>query len=612
MEAVFLKLLNMSISAGWVVLAVVILRIVLKRMPKAIMCFLWGLVAFRLICPFTVESVLSLIPSAETVPQNIMYMQEPAIHTGLVFFNSAVNPVLSESFAPAAGDSVNSLQVITSLATVVWIAGMIVMALYALISWLRIRRKAAVSLVLQDNIYLCDYIDTPFILGIIRPKIYIPSALEKEKLSYVIDHEKAHLIRRDHWWKPLGFLLLSVYWFHPLLWLGYIFLCKDLELACDEKVIRTLGEADRKGYSDTLLSCSISRRRLTACPLAFGEVGVKERVRNVLYYKKPAFWIVAAGVVVCIAVAVCFLTNPKESPNSGNDLAVVPGDLPVQEWYPPVQENLGKDGVIYVSNACLYLNPLSSAMAGGDSGDTYVFREDAFVIADSSSGQIREELSTDWAWEDFPFTDEEWSAFFVPGGFGSIRNLSERYENIPYLKLSEKYRLLAPDGELWLVQMSHTPQVGSYIWTVYTLVTQESMGVAVWEYSPFLSSRYPAFPIAFDLGDVEISAFCDTGMLIDYDNPEGYVEDALITIPAGRRLYWSPLNADGTVLYAGQAKITLHIQRGNLSEIASIYITSDSSENPTRVYTARLVGGNMVMQQKEEMYGAVISLRSSE
>ncbi|MBQ7776517.1 MAG: hypothetical protein IJ379_11420 [Lachnospiraceae bacterium] len=312
MEIVFLKLLNMSIAAGWMILAVMVLRMILKKAPKAIRCFMWALVAVRLLCPFHFESTLSLIPSAETVPENIMYEQEPTIHTGVDILNHAVNPVLSESLAPAVGDSANPLQVLTFVASVIWIAGLIVMVMYATLSYLRIRSKVGVSLPLEENIYLCDYIDSPFILGIFKPGIYIPSSLPEDKIAYVVAHEKAHLKRHDHWWKPLGFALLSVYWFHPLIWVAYVLLCRDIELACDEKVIKELGEGNKKSYSDALLYCSVPRKMIVACPLAFGEVGVKERVRTVLSYKKPAFWVILVAVAACIVVAVCFLTNPEE------------------------------------------------------------------------------------------------------------------------------------------------------------------------------------------------------------------------------------------------------------------------------------------------------------
>ena len=311
MAAVFLKLLNLSISASWLVLAVLVLRLVSKRSPKWMNVLLWGMVALRLMLPFSIESALSLIPSAETVsPAVVQFDPAPTITSGVEFIDNAVNPSLSESFAAAPLASVNPLYVWTYLAGCVWLIGLGAMLLYALVSYLRLRRRVSASLCVRENIYLCDAISSPFILGVVKPRIYLPSTLDEVQRQNVLSHERAHLARRDHWWKPLGFALLAVYWFNPVLWLAYTLLCRDIELACDERVIRTMDESAVKTYSTVLLACSMPRKAVITCPLAFGEVGVKERVRNALHYKKPAFWVVAASVAVCVVVAVCFLTNP--------------------------------------------------------------------------------------------------------------------------------------------------------------------------------------------------------------------------------------------------------------------------------------------------------------
>lgn len=311
MAAVFLKLLNLSISASWLVLAVLALRLVSKRSPKWMNVLLWGIVALRLMLPFSIESALSLIPSAETVsPAVVQFDPAPTITSGVSVIDNAVNPALSEHFAAAPTASVNPLYVWTEIAGWVWLIGLGAMLLYALVSYLRLRRRVSVSLCVRENIYLCDAISSPFILGVVKPRIYLPSGLDEVQRQNVLSHEQAHLARRDHWWKPLGFALLAVYWFNPVLWLAYALLCRDIELACDERVIRTMDESAVKTYSTVLLACSMPRKAVITCPLAFGEVGVKERVKNALHYKKPAFWVVAVSVVVCTVVAVCFLTNP--------------------------------------------------------------------------------------------------------------------------------------------------------------------------------------------------------------------------------------------------------------------------------------------------------------
>lgn len=310
MEAVFLKILNMSITASYLVLAVVLARLLLKKAPKFIAVILWGLVALRLVCPFSFESVLSLIPSAETVPADIMYAETPQIYSGISSVNTVVNNVVMPQFYPDRVYSANPLQIWVFVASVVWVVGIIAMLLYTLISYARIRFKVREAVKLEGDLYECDRIASPFILGVIKPKIYLPSDMAECDREYVVAHEHAHIKRRDYLWKPLGFLLLAVYWFNPVLWVAYILLCRDIELACDEKVIKEMGEQNKKPYSEALINCSVPRKMIAACPLAFGETGVKARIKSVLNYKKPAFWVIIIAVVLSIAVAVCFMTNP--------------------------------------------------------------------------------------------------------------------------------------------------------------------------------------------------------------------------------------------------------------------------------------------------------------
>ena len=312
MNELFLKIINMSISASWLVLAVLILRFVLKKAPKWINVLLWGIVAIRLICPFSFESTLSLIPSAETIPLNIGMDTTPTINSGISAINNAVNPIISQSNTPMAGASVNLLQITIGIYEYIWIFGMIALALYTAISYWRLRRKVDTAVRYKDNIFQSENVSFPFVLGIIKPRIYLPFKMNGQYLEHVVAHEQAHICRKDHWWKPLGFLLLTIHWFNPLMWLAYVLLCRDIELACDEKVIKELGNEQRGDYTQALVACSINRRMIAACPLAFGEVSVKERVKSVMNYKKPAFWVIIISVIVCVGVAVCFLTNPKQ------------------------------------------------------------------------------------------------------------------------------------------------------------------------------------------------------------------------------------------------------------------------------------------------------------
>ena len=303
----------MSISASWLILAVLILRLVFEESPKWVNVLLWGIVAVRLICPLSFESALSLIPSSETIPLDIEMAAKPTIDSGVPAINSVVNPVLS-SFAPPQHvlTSANPLQIWIPILNIIWLIGVGALLLYTAVSYWRLCRKVDTAVRYKDNIFQSENVSSPFVLGIIKPRIYLPFNMNGQDLEHVVAHEQAHIRRKDHWWKPLGFLLLTIHWFNPLMWLAYVLLCRDIEFACDEKVIKELGNEQRADYMQALVACSVNRRMIAACPLAFGEVGVKERVKSVMNYKKPAFWVIIIAVIICVGVAACFLTNPKQ------------------------------------------------------------------------------------------------------------------------------------------------------------------------------------------------------------------------------------------------------------------------------------------------------------
>ena len=353
MSELFLEIVNRSIAASWIVIAVLILRFCLKKAPKWVNVLLWGIVAVRLIFPFSIESALSLIPSAETVSPSIMMEQTPSVQTGVPALDQVINPLIDHSLSPAPGASANPLQIWISVMAAVWLAGAAALLLYSAISCWRLRRRVCEAVILRDNIYQSENVCSPFVLGIIRPKIYLPYHMDKREIDHVIAHEQTHIRRRDHWWKPLGFLLLTVHWFNPLLWLGYILLCRDIELACDEKVIREMGSEQRADYTQALVSCSVSRRSIAACPLAFGEVGVKTRVKSVMNYKKPAFWIILASALICAAAAVCFLTDPKterSSPSVGDNVSGL-GPAQTEKWFDYLEtpEEMNWDGRLEIA-----------------------------------------------------------------------------------------------------------------------------------------------------------------------------------------------------------------------------------------------------------------------
>ncbi len=300
LEQAFGKLLYMSFAAGWLALAVLALRVLLRKAPRRVILLLWALVAVRLVCPVSIESPISLVPRPETVVQSVQ--------------TAAETPV-----APAVEFHPERL----------WLVGASAMLLWGVWGEVRLRRRVRVSIPEGENVRLCDEIDTPFVLGVLRPEIYLPSDLDEAQAVYVLAHERAHIARRDHWWKPLGWVLLSVYWFHPLLWLSYILFCRDLELACDERVASGLDRDGLAAYSEALLQCS-TRRGALASPVAFGEIGVKARVRAILRYRKPALRVVMTALLCVVIVGALFLT---ERPAAAMQLVetVLPEITPLQE-----------------------------------------------------------------------------------------------------------------------------------------------------------------------------------------------------------------------------------------------------------------------------------------
>lgn len=329
MNELFLKIINMSISASWLILAVLILRFVLKKAPKWVNILLWGIVAIRLICPFTIESSVSLIPDSVGSGKLISEWADDYIddidiyHPDSIYYDAAIGagrePISDGEGGyyvvtkhDQLGEPATIENTVIPVLSIVWIAGIILLALYTAISYWRLRRKVDTAVRYKDNIFQSENVSSPFVLGIIKPKIYLPFKMDGQDIEHVVAHEQAHIRRKDHWWKPLGFLLLTIHWFNPVMWIAYILLCRDIELACDEKVIKELGNEQRANYTQALVACSVNRRMIAVCPLAFGEVGVKERVRSVMNYKKPTFWVIILAVIACVGVAVCFLTNPKQ------------------------------------------------------------------------------------------------------------------------------------------------------------------------------------------------------------------------------------------------------------------------------------------------------------
>ena len=415
MNELFLKIVNMSISASWLVLVVLILRFVLKKAPKWVNILLCGIVAIRLICPFSFESALSLIPSAETFPEKVISGPSFDVQTGITPVDNRINDYLGDRYFEGVTVPANNGNNIMTILTIVWTIGILLLVAYTVISYWRLRRKVDTAVRYKDNIFQSENVKSPFVLGIIKPRIYLPFNMNGQDLEHVVAHEQAHIHRKDHWWKPFGFLLLTIHWFNPLVWLAYVLLCRDIELACDERVIKELGNEQRADYTQALVACSVNRRMIAACPLAFGEVGVKDRVKSVMNYKKPAFWGVVLAVIVCVFVAVCFLTNPVTK-NNGTDGTVTEwfdyletpdemvwdGRLEINlpefpgvtfRWYPEKMEAVTEEGIVPLFHGMPIWNTYFCDLTGDripDLCSTYTFGsgiiDSRIIIYDYANG----------------------------------------------------------------------------------------------------------------------------------------------------------------------------------------------------------------------------------
>ena len=900
------KLFNMSLTASVAIVLVILLRLLLKKAPKVISYALWAVVLFRLLCPVSIGSSFSLYnlfdaPTEESgtvtsvieyVPSNIVHTEYPSVALPVPGISDAINEALPKGEEQLRADP---LEGPIFIATYVWMAGVLAMVIYSIVSYIRLRSKLSVVVPLWDNIFIADDIKSPFVVGLFRPKIYLPCNLGEQEQAYIILHEQHHIKRLDHVMKALAFLALAIHWFNPLVWMAFVLASKDMEMSCDEAVIRKVGSDVRADYSASLLTLATGRRIIAGTPLAFGEGDTKGRINNLSKWKKPAVWVVLIAVVACIILAVGLLTNPSDNKlhapepfchsyrvktimyqdtrysfgytmdtapryqltsdyqlfvagdtfdgseagewvqhhgafeeiklsglrfddyfkdpgnlsgwdgarygaesireqakqawrlevdgnengvfyylilthtdkvflcygyNTGDtyaaaeedslirwvfelertdlltcnavsdginafvELAFFPDtdiDRDTDNW-PVAQINesgvlqfsleddantlvVSEDyyrksedstfierntfeivrnddgfftidiscresledhvnyfikikgqsdvyamkvvftdedtspqlqftgelipGTTYVSYQCLYMNPLSSyAAMGGDSGCKYIVGEDYFATINRNDGSFvsvtnpNMDIATSgldglqnmievsrWEWQEFPYTDEEWAALYAPQGFGGVNNISEIYDEMLYQPLTAGKFLLKMDNSLWLVDLAANDQMGTYLWSIYSLVPESTMGVAQWEYAPMLSSRIPYFRFEFDMDYTEISAVCTQSPLVDFD-AEGSPSDASLILKDDNALYWSPMDEDGNVVTAAIIHFSVH-QNDIAPYSGTIYIEGNSGSDGRRIYNATIVGTGLHLEPHSEISGGVISAIAS-
>lgn len=835
------KLFNMSLTASVAIVLVILLRLLLKKAPKVISYALWGVVLFRLLCPMSIGSNFSVYnlfdaPAQESgtitsvieyVPSNIVHTEYPSVALPVPGISDVINEALPQGQEQLVADP---LEAPMSITTYIWMIGVLVMVIYSIVSYIRLRRKLSVVVPLRDNIFIADDIKSPFVVGLFRPKIYLPCNLGDKEQEYIILHEQHHIKRLDHVMKALAFLALAIHWFNPLVWVAFILASKDMEMSCDEAVIRKIGGDVRVDYSASLLTLATGRRIIAGTPLAFGEGDTKGRINNLSKWKKPAVWVVLVAVVACVVLAVCLLTNPSQTrdtmkwaqslsvedvasadlvvypqaadkqfkqlsaeelsemvalineskgkhrieheelagggisfyitmkdgtshsvENIGNTYLVIDGEyyeasynwlngwskrfgegntrIPDQYFSVPltldevlelsqrgheliwgdfnsykyyetgsglyirvyeidddfslwiggsgpeyelepmyiylalkddidthidirdgnVAEFIGQHrsvaadhegtstlwtgdlipGTTYVSYQCLYMNPLSSyAAMGGDSGCKYIIGEDYFAtinrndvsfvsvtnpnmdIATSGLDGLQNMIEvSNWEWKEFPYTDEEWAALYTPQGFGGISNISEIYDEMLYQPLTTGKFLLKMDNSLWLVELAANQQMGTYLWSIYSLVPESTMGVAQWEYAPMLSSRSPYFRFEFDMDYTEISAVCTQSLLVDRD-ASGTPSDTSLIFKDGNALYWSPIDKDDNVVTAAIIHFSVH--QGDIAPYSgTIYIEGNSGSDGRRIYNATIVGTGLHLEPHSEISGGVVSAIAS-
>ncbi len=601
MEAIFLKVLNMSLTASYVIAAILIVRLLLKRAPGKYSYALWAVAAFRLLCPVSFESFFSLFAlkglslniekssagAAEIVhiPDDIGMMVQPEITTGIPAINHAVNPML-----PAATPQVsaNPMQIWIFIGMVLWCTGIALLVLLSLISLLRLKARLSTATRLEGNVWQSESVLSPFILGLFRPRIYIPYGLGETQLSYVLEHERTHIRRGDHIIKLLAFAVLCLHWFNPLVWLAYYLMGRDMEQSCDERVLSKNPDIG-VDYSTTLLSFAVNRRLPLPTALAFGESGVKSRIKNALRWRKPKVWVSITALILCIAVVAACAANPKDEP-SGHALKDV--------------EPVALEGT-YVPWDCVHQHPAVSYVSlAGNSGYKYVFENGSLSIIDQATGKRSGEFELAEAWQELPWSDEEWEAMLMLTT-DSYVSLSQQYMSVLYCPLDGQDQfLMLVDGQLWIVS-SYTESDGSrYIMGIYSLVPEDDMGCAQGHYNPVFSSQW-GIPINFDIENLDhVNILCDTGMVAFAG--EGYIDIRDFdhgddnSMLAGDTLLWSPINTkDGSaaVYPIGVIQFTAVTDTQGIS--GTIYLDSCSmgDNSGSYIYTLRVVGTGLYIQQ---------------
>ncbi len=606
LDKLFLLVLDMSLKAALVISLLLPLRLLLRRAPRWILYALWGVVLLRLLCPAMPRAPLSLVPEVPSVSGGYVLAEEPISPLGAGFaayrlVGDAVNGGLGIQHVPTTERDADGMtryvstdwwNVFLLSCQYLWLGGILLMLLRSLRAYQKLRRRLLDVQRMEEGVFLASGVDVPFVMGILRPKIYLPRALSEAERDCVLCHERCHICRLDHIWKLLSWLALCIHWFNPMVWLAFRLSARDMEMSCDEAVLRKLGPEIRADYAASLLRLSAGE---TAAPLAFGKGDTGRRIRNLAKWKKPRKWAVAAAVLLCVPAAVCLLTDPLGRHSSIGIIGGADGPTSILvsgTW----SAEKAVEGTAYVPVQCLYMNPLSSTLDwGGDNGCRYLLGKKRFaeIRRDNGAVTLFEAEGKVWKWQKFPFTEEEWQSLFLQETTQTAWSILERFEQKEYLSISDRLFLLRLDGQLWLCDNRENPQMGQQLWSIYRLVPEVELGGALWEYAPMLDSRAPCFTF----------------------RAEGVEERYILSCSAGEAevredgsLCWYPGGADGGT--AESAVIRFAAYAGERSWQPTLYLASQEAEAGRRLYTAEIAGADAVLTTDVETGHAVILCRS--
>lgn len=572
------KLLNMSLTASIAIVCVLLLRLFLKKAPKVISYALWAVVLFRLLCPVSIESGLSLFglmdtpttnttsgtSSIEYVPENIVHAEFPEVAIPVPGVSETINNRLPQGEEQLVADP---LEAPVSIGTYIWLAGVLAMAVYSIVSYMRLHRKLLISSPLEKNIYLADEITTPFVMGLIRPRIYLPSDTGEQQLSYIILHEQHHIKRGDHIIKALAFFALSIHWFNPLVWVAFIYANKDMEMSCDEAVVKKMGAGILADYTASLLSLATGKTIIAGMPLAFGEGDTKGRIRNLANWRKPAFWVVLVAIIVCSALGIGLLTNPEKkevSEQSEDRYYLLIGDEGVM--------SIGIFGPNFSGGA---VNADSSAFKVGEK----VWLEQLQGITDLRGITITA-LGTE---------GEIIYEFSVPED-ATTEMVAEMVGSDPWLLVPTSFEVL--DNKAAMGESSPADDETDTNVPV----------VAKWTYSPMMSATWHAafhFNVALEQYS-HVEASCSNGMLWNLQ-AEGQPQEKKMRFEQGEPICWIPvIEGENFTNVADRAFITITIYDGE--EVVSrgaLDIVRTGEENGQTFYEAQMTDTELLTLWQE-------------